>query len=62
MRKQIVMGIVSLAAAIALSGCANGEQETSPNENEGMNTNMEENMDMDHSNMEHSVQAKFLKG
>jgi hypothetical protein len=62
MRKQIVMGIVSMAAAIALSGCANGEQETSPNENEGMNTNMEENMDMDHSNMEDSGSGEVPEG
>ena len=62
MRKQIVMGIVSMAAAIALSGCANDEKEASPNENEGINTNTEESMDMDHSNMEHSSSGEVPEG
>lgn len=52
--KKIVMGFVSLVSAFTLSACASDGGGTSPGESMDMNSNSEESMDMDHSNMNHS--------
>ena len=62
MRKQIVIGIVSLAAAITLSACASDEKETSSNESMDMNNTTEDSMDMDHSNMDMSGSGEVPEG
>jgi uncharacterized protein YceK len=58
--KKIVMGIVTLVLTFTLSACASDSKETSPKEN--MEKSSEKNMEMDHSNMNHSGSAEVPKG
>ncbi|TQR15639.1 YdhK family protein [Psychrobacillus soli] len=62
MKKELVIGIVSLFAAFTLTACANDKNETTSNENMDMNASSEESMNIDHSKMNHSSSGEVPEG
>ncbi|QCR32546.1 YdhK family protein [Lysinibacillus sp. SGAir0095] len=55
-----IFGIISLAAVISLSACANDNNEDEVHENSGKN--LEESYDTDHSSMNHSSDGEIPTG
>lgn len=62
MKKELVIGIASLFAALTLTACAGDKNETNSNEDMDMNSSSEENMNMDHSTMNHSSSGEVPEG
>ncbi|OAS85903.1 hypothetical protein A6K24_23220 [Metabacillus litoralis] len=62
MSKKIGLGIVSMILALALSACASDNEENVPDQNTDMNSSSEENMEMDHSKMNHSGSGEVPDG
>lgn len=59
MKKELVISIVSLFAVFTLTACGSN---TTDNEKKDMNSSTEENMNMDHSTMNHSSSGEVPEG
>ncbi|TXC89802.1 DUF1541 domain-containing protein [Metabacillus litoralis] len=61
MKHKFIIGIMTSLLAISLAACSNNGQEAQ-NENTDSNTNTEESMEMDHSEMNHSGSGEIPEG
>nr|WP_144510842.1 YdhK family protein [Bacillus sp. FJAT-22090] len=62
MMRKIIIGFISFATAFTLSACNSSKKEISTEEESNVNVNTEENVDMPHSDMNHTNTGEVPKG